>query len=152
MLSQTFYEIVQVLLAIAFTSSLVSLGLIVALHKQVAVLGSYILEPLVLASVLVFTYYNHTRTRSSSTSLLLFWPLYITINVTWVRTSLNLRPDASLVALKLFTTFTGSIAYVLECFGSEIGLPTSGKLFTENPELTANIYSIWVSSVLCLWC
>jgi hypothetical protein len=135
------------LLAISFTSGLVNLGLVLALHKQVGVLGWYILEPLVLASIFVFTYYNHTRTRRSSTSLLLFWPLYIAAIATWVRTFLatNAVPDASLLALKLFVTFTGSIAYGLECMGSEMGLPQSGKLFRENPELTANIYSIWVS-------
>jgi hypothetical protein len=31
--------------------------------------------------------------------------------------------------------------------GSEIGLPESEKLFNENPELIANIYSIWVTFV-----
>jgi len=36
-------------------------------------------------------------------------------------------------------------AYGLECIGSEIGLPQSDKLFKENPELIANIYSIWVT-------
>ena len=138
----------QALLAISFASSLVNLGLVLSLPRQVAVLGFYILEPLVLASILVFTYYNHTRTRSSSTSLLLFWPIYIATIATWVRTMLNVRSDASLVVLKLFTTFAGSAGYVLECFGSEIGLPASEKLFRENPELTANIYSIWVSFVL----
>jgi hypothetical protein len=79
--------------------------------------------------------------------LLLFWPLYIATIAIWFRTffAANVQPDASLLALKLFTTFAGSIAYGLECVGSEIGLPQSEKLFIENPELTANIYSIWVT-------
>ena len=140
----------QALLAISVTSGLVNLGRVLTLHTHVAVLGWYILEPLVFSSILVFTYYNHTRTRRSSTSLLLFWPLYGTAIATWVRTYLaaaNVHPDASLFSLKLFTTFTASIAYGLECMGSEIGPSQSEKLFKENPELVANIYSIWVSLV-----
>jgi hypothetical protein len=85
--------------------------------------------------------------------LLLFWPLYIAAIATWVRTFLtaNLYPDATLLGLKVFTTITGSMAYGLECMGSEIGLISqSEKLFGENPQLIANIYSIWVTFFLIL--
>ncbi|KAF8957433.1 multidrug resistance-associated ABC transporter [Flammula alnicola] len=60
-----------VLLAISFITSLINLFIIVFSHKSVPVLPSYVLEPFALASILVFTYFNHTRTKTASTLLLL---------------------------------------------------------------------------------
>ena len=50
----------------------------------------------------------------------------------------------TLLVLRLTAVGVGSVSYLLECVGSEIGLPLSDKVYKENPVLTANIYSIWV--------
>lgn len=138
------------MLAVAFMASFVNASLVLLWHKSIPVLASYILEPFAFASVFVYTYFNHTRTRSSSTVLLLFWPLYIVAIAVWCRTLLTkqVHLDSTLFILKLVTLVTGVISYVLECMGTELGLPPSDKLYQENPELTANVYSIWVWSLL----
>lgn len=134
------------MLAVALIASLVNVSLVLAWHKSVPVLESYILEPFSLASVIVYTYFNHTRTRRASTLLLLFWPLYIVATAVWGRTFLakQVHPDLTPFTLKLVAFVSGVISYALECVGPEIGLPPSDKLYRENPELIANVYSIWV--------
>ncbi|KAJ3500325.1 hypothetical protein NLJ89_g9851 [Agrocybe chaxingu] len=135
-------------LTISFGSSLANVVLVAYLHKSVPVLQSYIVEPLTLAAVVVFSYFNHTRTRTASALLLVFWPLYICAMVVWTRTviSKGLHSFVVILSLKLTTVGAGAISYALECFGPEVGLLPSDKLNKESPLLTANIYSIWTFS------
>ncbi|CAA7267383.1 unnamed protein product [Cyclocybe aegerita] len=135
-------------LTISFGSSLVNVVLVAYLHKPVPVLQSYIVEPLTLAAVVVFTYFNHTRTRSASALLLVFWPLYICAVAVWTRTVIlkGLHSFVVILSLKLMTAGAGAISYALECFGPEVGLLPSDNLSKESPLLKANIYSIWTFS------
>ncbi|KAF8159727.1 multidrug resistance-associated ABC transporter [Crassisporium funariophilum] len=133
------------LLAISFGISAVNVLLIVFQHKSVPVLQSYMLEPFALASILIFTYVNHTRTRTSSTLLLIFWPLYIAALAIWVRTAVtyNFHKFLVILSLKCATLGVGAIAYGLECMGPEFEAPPSDKVLQENPVMTANAYSLW---------
>ncbi|KAF9556671.1 metal resistance protein YCF1 [Agrocybe pediades] len=128
----------------SFICSLVNASYVISTHKPVPVLRSYILEPFALVSILPLLYFNHTRTRTSSTFLLLFWPLYLLAVAVWTRTrvSLGIHSLIVVVALKYASLGLGLISYALECLGSEMGRP-SEKVAAENPILTANVYSIW---------
>ena len=113
-------------------------------HNPVPVLYSYLLEPFALASILIFTQFNHTRTRSSSTILLIFWPLYIAAIAAWARTVIIGNLDSFLVTLsiKCATLGLATVAFGFECRGPE---------FEDNydsPILTANVYSIWVTILI----
>ena len=134
------------MLAISFITSLFNTTTVLVHRKAVPVQESYFLETTAFASILIYTYFNHTRTRRSSTVLLLFWPLYIGAIAIWCRTfaAANVQPDITLLVLRLTSVGLGSVSYLLECMGSEIGLLQSNKVYKENPVLTANIYSIWV--------
>ena len=114
------------------------------INIPVPVLYSYLLEPFALTSILIFTYFNHTRTRSSSTLLLIFWPLYIAAIAAWTRTVMSKDLDRFLVILsfKSATLALAAVAFGFECKGPE---------FEDNhdsPILTANVYSIWVTILI----
>jgi hypothetical protein len=114
-------------------------------NKPVPVLQSYLLEPFALTSILIFSYFNHTRTRSSSTLLLIFWPLYITAIAIWARTVMSRDLDHFLVilSLKCAALSLAAIAFGFECKGPES--EAFGSDNYESPILTANVYSIWVT-------
>ncbi len=118
------------------------------LHKFVPVLQSYILEPVSIAGAIFLTYYNHTRTRSSSTLLLIYWPVYLLGLAIWVRTTLSSGSHISRVTLVLKTTTSGLglLAFFLECIGPEQvpGKENNENAPSESPIITANIFSIWV--------
>ena len=120
--------------------------LFVVFHPDnpVPVLHSYLLEPFALTSVLIFSYFNHTRTRSSSTLLLIFWPFYILAIAVWTRTVMSKDLDHFLVilSLKCATLGLAAIAFGFECQGPE------SEDNAERPILTANIYSIWVTILI----
>lgn len=143
----TFSDIQKTLLFFAFGSSVASLVIVLIHHqKSVPVLESYILEPVALFSSIVFTYYNHTRQRTSSSILLIFWPVYVVALVIWART-ISLRDldhYRLLLILKGCVAVFGLASFALECIGPEIGLPKDEKSIHENPILTANIFSQWV--------
>ena len=134
----------QVLLGSALIVSIVNV-LFAILHPDnpVPVLYSYLLEPFALASILIFTYFNHTRTRSSSTLLLVFWPLYFVAIAVWIRTviSRNLDRCLMILSLKCATLGLAGVAFGFECKGPEF----TGKNNFDSPILTANAYSIWVT-------
>jgi ATP-binding cassette subfamily C (CFTR/MRP) protein 1 len=115
----------------------------------VPVLQSYFLEALSLAAATSLSYFNHTRTRRSSSLLLIFWPLYTVGLSAWIRTILacDFEYYQLVLALKSFVAGVGFITFVLETLGPEYDLiPALGdKSHTENPVITANIFSIWVS-------
>ncbi|KAL1677546.1 P-loop containing nucleoside triphosphate hydrolase protein [Schizophyllum commune] len=116
-------------------------------HISVAVRQVYILEPIALASAILLTYFNHTRSRVSSTTLLLFWPAYAIALGLWLRTALSLHPFADiriLVSLKAATLACGMLSCVLECWRPEFDVPPKIDEVTghqEHPLTTANVYS-----------
>jgi ATP-binding cassette, subfamily C (CFTR/MRP), member 1 len=112
--------------------------------NPVPVLYSYLLEPFALTSIIIFTYFNHTRTRSSSTLLLIFWPLYFAAIAVWIRTVISRDLDRFLVILsyKCATLGLAAVAFGLECKGPEF------KNNFDSPIFTANVYSIWVTILI----
>ncbi|KAJ8516868.1 hypothetical protein ONZ45_g5873 [Pleurotus djamor] len=136
------------LLAAAVSTSITNLALILHFKETVPVLQYYILEPITLVSAGALTWFNHTRTRRSSSALLLFWPLYLTAQFVWTRT-IFLEDDFDhlrrLVILKWTAAGLGAVAFILECYGPELGQVEGGD-FVESPLLTANIYSQWAFS------
>ncbi|KAJ7126538.1 P-loop containing nucleoside triphosphate hydrolase protein [Mycena crocata] len=137
------------LLTLAFASSLAALSIILfaaedAGRISVPVTEYYILEPVALLGSILLTYFNHTRQRTSSTMILLFWPLYATSLAIWARSFL-MRDDYSrlLLELKGGVALLGLASFSLECFGPEIGLPRDEKSDLESPVTTANIFSRW---------
>ena len=106
--------------------------------------GPVLLEPFALTSILKFTHFNHTRTRSSSTILLIFWPLYIAAIAAWIRTvtSRNLDHFLVILSIKCATLGLAVVAFGLECRGPEF----EGN--HDSPILTANLYSIWVTILI----
>ncbi|KAF8202113.1 multidrug resistance-associated ABC transporter [Pholiota molesta] len=133
------------LLIISVLTSIVNVILIVLAHRSVPVVQSYIIEPFALTAILVLTYFNHTRTKTASTILLLFWPLYIVAVVLWTRTiaSIGAHPFIVVLALRWTAVGIGAISYVIETMGSQVDAEPSDKHARENPLVTANIYSIW---------
>lgn len=137
----------QSALTLAVTTSLVNFGFV--LRRTVPVVQSYILESLALLISAFLTYFNHTRARSSSTIILVFWPVYLVALAIWVRTTITkdfeyYRP---VLALKCTAAGLGFIAFALECICPEIGQESS-KITLENPVITANIFSRCVCSYL----
>ncbi|KAG6908349.1 hypothetical protein DXG01_005167 [Tephrocybe rancida] len=107
---------------------------------------SYIVEPLALGSAITLTYLNHTQTRTSSSVLLVFWPLYLVGLAVWVRTTLTMGLDTGVVlALKSVVGGLGFLSFALECLGPEYGAEFANKLHTKNPLDTANIFTVWTS-------
>ncbi|KAJ3484887.1 hypothetical protein NLI96_g5332 [Meripilus lineatus] len=110
---------------------------------------AYILEILALFLAPVLTYRNHYRTRTSSTILLLFWPIYTAAFAVWARTVIETSFVALKIvfALKCVTIVLGLSAFAIECAGpeqSEDDLPSPiEKGHVEHPTLTANVFSIW---------
>jgi hypothetical protein len=113
-------------------------------NNPVPFLYSYLLEPYALGSILIFTHFNHTRTRSSSTILLIFWPLYIAAIAAWTRTILFRNLDQFLVILSIKCASLGlaAVAFGFECKGPEF------ENDYDSPIITANVYSIWVTILI----
>lgn len=122
-------------------TSSTNLVFILITHRPVSIAQTYILEPLALVASLFLTYLNHYRTRTSSSLLLLFWPLYAATLVIWARTLLGpgFMPLNVVFSLRVAAFGLGLVSYIIECFGPEFGETDS----SENPLLTANLYSIW---------
>lgn len=97
------------------------------------------LEPLALLLALCLTHVNHLRTRSSSTVLLLFWPCYAIALLVWTHSYVQTWPVTPLVPLKWAVLFLGLLSFALECISPD-DKPDPN---TENPTLTANVFSIW---------
>ena len=141
----------QVLIALALADSVANLSIIIATRRPVALLQPYILEVVVLTLILPLTYYNHYRTRTSSSLVLLFWPLYVLTSLVWARTAWMSSGTAFRVVfyLKGSTLLLGLASFFLECLGSTFGPedipPKSHHIegHVESPLLTANLFSIW---------
>jgi energy-converting hydrogenase Eha subunit A len=119
------------------------------LHIDVSVLASFFLEPTAIFASIFLTYFNHTRKRRSSTTLLLFWPTFALAVGVWIRTRVIIGLDSyfSILVAKAVVCILGLLSSFLECIGPEYGSePQLGEKITqESPVLTANIFSIWVS-------
>ncbi|TFK51703.1 multidrug resistance-associated ABC transporter [Heliocybe sulcata] len=138
------------LLSGAFSTSVANAIVIFATDRPVAVPQSYILEAVALAPIPFLTYVNHTRTRTSSSILLIFWPTYVVLSLIWLR-SLIVEDwhDLSIVLiLKSVVGGMGCVSFLLECFGPgrEPDLPLEGDesdALLQNPIVRANIFSKW---------
>ncbi|EPQ56430.1 multidrug resistance-associated ABC transporter [Gloeophyllum trabeum ATCC 11539] len=132
-----------ILLAGAVCTSAATAILVVASNTPVAVPQSYILEAIALIPTPFLTHGNHTRTRTSSAILLLFWPLYIALSLVWARSVLevNLHGLLLVLILRAVTGALGTVAFLLECFGpgKDDGLDET----LLNPIMRANIFSRW---------
>lgn len=142
----------QALLVSAAGVSVANAILVVLQDTSVPVFQYYLLEPIALASAIPLTFLNHTRTRTSSTVLLLFWPLYLVALGFWLRTIIDTRlaSFSTILILKGVTAGLGFLSFILECVGPEPDHVTDDKSQEESPIVTANIFSIWVS--VCLVC
>ncbi|KAL1943159.1 hypothetical protein VTO73DRAFT_4830 [Trametes versicolor] len=138
-----------ILLALACAASCANLILILATHRPVVFLASYVLEIAALLVAPVLVSLNHHRTRASSSVILLFWPLYTLGVLVWARTSLTISPVALLpvVILRCAVTLLGLAAFAVECYGPEFATEDRPEYFVkghvESPLLTANIFSKW---------
>ena len=139
----------QACLSLAFIASCANLILILAARRRVAFLPSYALEIGALLAAPFLSWQNHYRTRTSSSLLLLFWPVYAAAVIVWSRTALTISPNGShpVVFGKGVVAFCGLAAFALECLGPEF-TPEDGpgqfvKGHVESPLLTANIFSKW---------
>lgn len=116
------------------------------------VVQASILESISLMAALPLTYLNHTRTRTSSSILLLFWPSYVAALAIWIRTVIgsNYSELRVLLVFRCAVVCSGIFAFGLECIGPEHGTEPSldDKIVLESPIVTANIFSIWVSGVV----
>lgn len=133
--------IFQFFLIDALLISLANIFFIVWTQRTVPVTESYILEPISIVGAIFLTYFHHTRARHSSTILLVYWPLHTAAIGIWTRTILAKDlPDYRLIlALKAASTILGLASFLVECVGPAEPHPH------ENPVITANIFSIWVS-------
>ncbi|KAF8586432.1 metal resistance protein YCF1 [Ramaria rubella] len=101
----------------------------------------------------VLTYLNHMHTHTSSTILLLFWPVYAVCLLIWIRSVATTTPlTLSKVDLDVWLYCAGAVfaavSFVLELLGTDIQgdedeYQEIGKLENESPIVRANIYSIW---------
>ncbi|KAH9967354.1 metal resistance protein YCF1 [Russula dissimulans] len=136
-----------VVLAPILSIALVNLVLAISLPQGVYFFPSPGLEAAAFFVLPFLTYFNHTRTRRSSTSALLFWLAYFSALVVWSRTTLR---DAGphippILTLRWGIGALGAVAFALECLGPEFRAEPDNKprLNPESPLLTANIFSVW---------
>lgn len=129
-------------LACVLSASLLSLAGVVGTpsNSALSIPYWYTLEVIYVLVSIPFTYFNHTRSRTSSTIQLLFWPVYIILLLIWGRTSVTARDDPSAsITSRTVVGSLGTLFFILECVGPEIGL----EKIKENPVMSANIFSIW---------
>ncbi|KAI0629229.1 metal resistance protein YCF1 [Trametes polyzona] len=137
------------LLALACAASCANLILIVVTRRPVVFIASYALEIAALLISPALVSLNHHRTRTSSSIVLLFWPIYTLAILVWARTSLSISPVALLpvVIIRSAVTLLGLAAFALECLGPEFTEEDRPehlvKGHVESPLLTANIFSKW---------
>ena len=146
----------QILLAAALSVSLANLFYLVFGHIRVSVLHFYILEPLALLLAIFLTHANHHKTRTSSSTLLLFWPTYIVALLIWGRTLLaihsqNVSDIIVPLALRSAVAVFGLFSFALELFAPKFEPDLDGAIdetHVENPRLSANIFSRWSFSYM----
>lgn len=123
--------------------------IVLILRENVAITQTYILELIAFAVLPFLTYANHTKTRSSSTILLLFWPAYLAYLAIWTRTLVATHTTHDLqvpFAIRWAICGVGLLAFAVECMGPEYkpeNFAEDGTLIAESPLVTANIFSVW---------
>ncbi|KAF8527278.1 P-loop containing nucleoside triphosphate hydrolase protein [Gautieria morchelliformis] len=114
-------------------------------------LPTALLNILAFALTPAFTYLNHTRTRSSASVLILFWPAYILSLLIWLRSiftaNLPSKHDVDVWLVCAAAAF-GAVSFMLELMGPELAGDADeyeeiGKVENESPIVRANIYSRW---------
>ncbi|KAI0313275.1 P-loop containing nucleoside triphosphate hydrolase protein [Amylostereum chailletii] len=142
----------KILLALNVVVSAAGVAVSQLLPQNITVLETPVLELVAFAFLPFLTHLNHTRTRRSSTIILLFWPVYILFLCIWTRTyvSIGLPTSAVSFALRWAAGGLGLATFALECLGPEyrneavIEASDASTIKTnENPLLTANIFSVW---------
>lgn len=123
-------------------TSFVNAILVYGSPSRVGIVGvreTYILEVFFFSVSLSLTRLNHTRTRRSSSILLLFWPAYLLSLAVWTRTQFSRGVSLAdkNVVLRLVVGALGLIAFCLENIGPEQGTSAPGDV------TIANIFSIW---------
>ncbi|CAE6457349.1 unnamed protein product [Rhizoctonia solani] len=113
-----------------------------------SVISTQVLNALVTVITSLFvgllTYYNHARTRRSSTILLTLWPFYLLEQVVVLRTQLLLHHSHSvLFALRCALLAVGALSWTLECFCPDRVKqdPDAEAEERELPYERANVYS-----------
>ncbi|CAE6433317.1 unnamed protein product [Rhizoctonia solani] len=119
-----------------------------ALRHHASIISTPVISALIslVASLFVglLTYYNHTRTRRSSTILLTLWPFYLLAQVVVLRTQLLLHESRSaLFALRCAFLAAGALSWALECFCPDRVKqdPDAEPEEKELPYERANVYS-----------
>lgn len=145
-----------ILLIIAFSISLENLVYVVLDHTRVPVFQSYILEPLALLPTIFLAHINHKQTRTSSSTLLFFWPTYAVAVSIWGRTiitvySEDLNSFLVPLSMRFGVVVFGLLSFVFELvapkFEQHIGEEVD-EAHVENPILSANIFSRWTFSYM----
>ncbi|KAI0675473.1 metal resistance protein YCF1 [Trametes maxima] len=143
------FEYPRILLGLACATSCANLILIFVTNRQVVCIGSYALEIAALVIAPFHVSSNHRRTRTSSSVVLLFWPIYALAILVWARTILTISSISFLpvVIVRCVVTLLGLAAFALECLGPEFSEEDRPEQFVkghvESPLLTANIFSKW---------
>lgn len=115
---------------------------------------AYILELVAFVLAPMLTYLSHTRTRTSSTTLLLFWPAYLCGIFLWSRTLIvytGLGPVRAIFALRCALAGLGLLAFALEYVGPERTSDLKSKVAggpKDSEIVIANVYQRWTFSWL----
>ncbi|CAE6455011.1 unnamed protein product [Rhizoctonia solani] len=122
--------------------------ILVVLRYHASIVSAPVISALVtLVSSLfvgILVYYNHTRTRRSSTTLLTLWPFYLLEQAIFIRTQLLLHQQHTVFfALRCALFATGAISWALECFCPDCMKhdPDAEPEDKELPYERANVYS-----------
>lgn len=148
--SHLILRVKEVLLALAFGVSVTKLALVLVQKREVAVLWPFVLEPIALLFAVLLTHLNHTRTRSSSTTLLLFWPCYAAGVAIWTRsyTWNGFSGHSVILGSEWAVVLLGFLSLALESKSPD----DAASDVAEHPTITANIYSIcsfsWLTPLL----
>lgn len=144
------------MLGAAFSVSLANLAYVVFGHIRVPVLQFHVLEPVALLPAILLTHANHHHTRTSSSTLLLFWPTYLVALLIWGRTLLIVHqehvsdiivPLALRSAVALFGIFSFALELIAPKFEPELD-EAFEESHVENPLLSANVFSRWSFSYM----
>ncbi|KAJ1307098.1 hypothetical protein OPQ81_001216 [Rhizoctonia solani] len=119
-----------------------------ALRHHTSIISTPVLSALITLITSLFvgllTYYNHTRTRRSSTILLTLWPFYLLEQVIALRTQLLLHQSHEvLFALRCALLGVGALSWALECLCPDRTKqdPDAEPEEKELPYERANVYS-----------
>jgi ATP-binding cassette subfamily C (CFTR/MRP) protein 1 len=104
-----------------------------------------------LLSAIFLTRTNHEQTRTSSSTLLLFWPAYTVGLLIWGRTLIAIHSEnvSNIIiplALRSAVAAFGLFSFTLELHAPKFEPGSNeaiGKTHVENPLISANIFGRW---------